>query len=155
MKVLEKRILRGPNVWSPRPCFLAVLDLEDLDDKPSSAFPGFTDKLVKLLPGLDDHRCSTGRRGGFVERLHEGTYMAHITEHVLIELQNMVGIDVGFGNATMRADRGLRWAVSRWIAPPLPAASRPSKTRTMRSPCARVQFSSFTSSICNARRSRS
>jgi cyanophycin synthetase len=111
VKVLEKRILRGPNVWSPRPAFLAVLDLEDLDDKSSSAFPGFTDKLVALLPGLHDHRCSTGRRGGFVERLYEGTYMAHITEHVLIELQNMVGIDVGFGKARMVPNRPRQYTI--------------------------------------------
>ncbi|MFP5504130.1 MAG: cyanophycin synthetase, partial [Candidatus Sericytochromatia bacterium] len=111
MKVLEKRILRGPNIWSPRPCFLAVLDLEELDDKPSTAFPGFTDKLVKLLPGLNEHRCSTGRRGGFVERLYEGTYMAHITEHVLIELQCMAGTDVGFGKARMVPNRPRQYTI--------------------------------------------
>ncbi|MBC7543973.1 MAG: cyanophycin synthetase [Candidatus Sericytochromatia bacterium] len=99
MKVLDTRILRGPNIHSLRPCFLAVLDLEELDDKPSSSFPDFTDRLIELLPGIKDHRCSTGYRGGFVDRLREGTYPAHITEHVLIELQCAVGIDVGFGKA--------------------------------------------------------
>ncbi|HEY9723566.1 MAG TPA: cyanophycin synthetase [Oscillatoriaceae cyanobacterium] len=111
MKVLETRILRGPNVHSPRPAFLAVLDLEELDDRPSCDFPGFVDKLCALLPGLHDHRCSTGRRGGFVERLHEGTYMAHITEHVLIELQNMAGIDVGFGKARSVPNRPRQYTI--------------------------------------------
>ena len=41
---------------------------------------------------------------------------------------------VGAGSATMRATRGLRYSVIRLIAPPLPAASRPSKTITSRSP---------------------
>jgi cyanophycin synthetase len=111
MKVLEKRILRGPNIHSPRPCFLAVLDLEDLDDRPSTSFPGFTEKLCALLPGLHDHRCSLGRRGGFVERLKEGTYPAHITEHVLIELQNMVGIDVGYGKARQVPNRPRQFTI--------------------------------------------
>lgn len=111
MKVLETRLLRGPNVHSPRPCFYAVLDLEELDDKPSSAFPGFTDKLVALLPGLKEHRCSTGRRGGFVERLYEGTYMAHITEHVLIELQCMAGTEVGYGKARMVPNRPRQYSI--------------------------------------------
>jgi cyanophycin synthetase len=111
MKVLETRILRGPNIHSPRPCFYAVLDLEDLDDRPSSSFPGFTDRILELLPGLKDHRCSLGYRGGFVERLREGTYPAHITEHVLIELQNMAGIEVGFGKARMVPKRPRQFTI--------------------------------------------
>ncbi|WP_280156279.1 cyanophycin synthetase [Piscinibacter sp. XHJ-5] len=101
MKVIERRFLRGPNLHALRPCFLAVLDLEDLDEVPSTALPGFTERLVELLPGLVEHRCSVGRRGGFVERLREGTYMAHIVEHVTLALQNLAGHDLGFGKARM------------------------------------------------------
>ena len=78
MKIIERRMLRGPNVHSLRPCFLAIVDLEKLDEVPSSAIPGFTDRLLELLPSLIEHRCSPERRGGFIERLREGTYMAHI-----------------------------------------------------------------------------
>ena len=99
MKILERRVLRGPNIWSPRPAYWLVVDLEDLYDIPSSAVPGFTEKLTKLIPSLSEHRCSLGYRGGFVERLHEGTYMAHILEHTLIELQCLAGVEVGFGKA--------------------------------------------------------
>src|SRR5690606_15239054 len=99
VKILERRVLRGPNIWSPRPAYWLVVDLEDLYDIPSSAVPGFTAKLTRLIPSLSEHRCSLGYRGGFVERLHEGTYMAHILEHTLIELQCRAGVDVGFGKA--------------------------------------------------------
>jgi len=101
MKIIERRLLRGPNIHSLRPCFLAIVDLEDLDEVPSSAIPGFTDRLLALLPSLIEHRCSLERRGGFVERLREGTYMAHIAEHLTIALQNLAGHDVGFGKARM------------------------------------------------------
>jgi len=101
MKIIERRMLRGPNVHSLKPCFLAIVDLQALDEVPSSAVPGFTDRLVALLPSLMEHRCSVGRHGGFVERLREGTYMAHIVEHVTIALQNLGGHDVGFGKARM------------------------------------------------------
>ena len=111
MKFLEKRILRGPSIHSTTPCFLAVIDLEDLDERASNTIPGFVDKLVALLPGLNDHRCSLGYRGGFVERLHEGTYPAHITEHVLIELQNMAGIDVGYGKARKVKNRDRQYTI--------------------------------------------
>ncbi|MBM3266121.1 MAG: cyanophycin synthetase [Candidatus Sericytochromatia bacterium] len=99
IKVLERRVLRGPNLYSPRPAYLLVVDLQELYDRPSTDFPGFADKMVDLIPTLGDHRCSRGYRGGFVERLHEGTYMAHILEHTIIELQCLAGVDVGYGKA--------------------------------------------------------
>ena len=43
---------------------------------------------------------------------------------------------VGFSSATTRAPRGFRFSVKRLIVPPLPAASRPSKTMTSRPPVA-------------------
>ncbi len=39
------------------------------------------------LPTMIEHRCSVGERGGFFVRLHRGTYMAHILEHVSLELK--------------------------------------------------------------------
>src|SRR3954447_24008117 len=99
MNIVERRVLRGPSIHSYGPCYLAVLDLEDLDDVSSAQIPGFTDALLQLLPSLMEHKCSVGRVGGFVERLREGTYMAHIVEHVTIELQCLAGHDVRFGKA--------------------------------------------------------
>lgn len=104
MKILERRMLRGPNIHSDRPCFLAVLDLESLDDVSSASVPGFVDALLAAMPTLQRHRCSPGYVGGFVERLRDGTYMAHIVEHVTIELQCIAGTAVGFGKT--RAVRG-------------------------------------------------
>jgi cyanophycin synthetase len=99
MKIVERRMLRGPNVHSLRPCFLAIVDLEELDEVASSALPDFTERLVQLIPSLVEHRCSREHRGGFIERLREGTYMAHVAEHLTIELQNLAGHDVGYGKA--------------------------------------------------------
>ena len=33
-----------------------------------------------------EHRCSEGVRGGFFQRLDEGTWAAHILEHVTLGL---------------------------------------------------------------------
>jgi cyanophycin synthetase len=63
----------------------------------SADIPGFTQSLVEAMPGLRDHRCSIGEPGGFIIRLKRGTYCAHIVEHVALELQNMIGHDVGYG----------------------------------------------------------
>jgi cyanophycin synthetase len=101
MKITEIRFLRGPNRYAFKPCMQAVVDLEDLDDVPSTALAGFVDRLLAALPSLAEHRCSPGYPGGFIERLREGTYMAHIAEHVTLELQTLAGHDVGFGKARM------------------------------------------------------
>jgi cyanophycin synthetase len=46
-------------------------------------------------------------RGGFLERLREGTYAAHIVEHVTLELQNLAGMRTGFGKARQTSKTGI------------------------------------------------
>ena len=125
MKIVETRLLRGPNIHSPRPVLMAVLDLEALADLSSAQLPGFVDRLLALMPTLVEHRCSLRRRGGFVERLREGTYLAHVTEHVLIELQCLSGPTVGFGKArAVRGVPGRYRIVCSYAAEPLRALAR-------------------------------
>jgi cyanophycin synthetase len=83
------------------------LDLEDLTDRESLDVSGFNERLLALLPGLHDHHCSKGRPGGFVERLRTGTYFAHITEHVALELSEPAGIPAYFGKAKYAGAPGL------------------------------------------------
>jgi cyanophycin synthetase len=68
----------------------------------SADVPGVTQSLVSAMPGLHDHRCSIGEPGGFIIRLKRGTYFAHIIEHVALELQGMIGHDVGYGRTRGR-----------------------------------------------------
>jgi hypothetical protein len=88
---------RGLNFWSKRPVIRMDLVVGAFEDISSAQSPGFTDALVAAMPGLIEHRCSIGSRGGFVTRLRRGTYAPHIIEHVALELQTMVGHDVGYG----------------------------------------------------------
>ena len=101
MNVIERRLLRGPNLHALAPVLPSGARPRGPRRRAVAALPGFTDRLVGLVPGLIEHRCSVGRRGGFVERLHDGTYMAHIVEHLMLALQNLAGHDVGFGKARM------------------------------------------------------
>ena len=97
LRILETRVLRGPNYWAREPVIRLLVDLGVLEDFPSDKVPGFTDALVALLPTLEDHACSLGRRGGFITRLREGTWMGHIAEHIALEFQNLAGTDVRHG----------------------------------------------------------
>ncbi|HEX2172783.1 MAG TPA: cyanophycin synthetase, partial [Dehalococcoidia bacterium] len=77
------------------------------EDRPSDSFPGFTERITNWLPGLHTHECGIGRPGGFVERLRTGTYLGHIIEHVTLELQNLIGFDVGYGRARGTGEPGV------------------------------------------------
>ena len=88
---------RGANFWSTRPVTRMDVAVGAYDHVSSADSPCVTEQLVAALPGLTDHQCSIGEPGGFIIRLRRGTYAPHITEHVALELQTMVGHDVGFG----------------------------------------------------------
>ena len=99
--------LRGPNIWTYRPVIEAWLDIGALEDFPSNLLPGLYERLVALLPGLVEHRCGVGERGGFLERLREGTWSGHILEHVVLELQNLAGMRTGFGKTRSTSKVGI------------------------------------------------
>ena len=105
--------LRGPNIWTYRPIIEAWVDIGDLEDAPSNTIPGFYERLSSWLPSLIEHRCSVGAHGGFLERLREGTWAAHILEHVTLELQNLAGQRTGFGKARQTSKRGVYRVVVR------------------------------------------
>ncbi len=117
MKILKTQTLRGPNYWSIRRAKLIImrLDLEDLAQRPSSDIAGFSEGLVRLLPILEEHFCSPGYRGGFIERLKTGTYMGHIIEHIALALQEMVGLNVGFGRTRETSTEGVYNIVYEYI----------------------------------------
>jgi cyanophycin synthetase len=107
IEILSVKHLRGPNMWTYYPVLEVWLDIGDLEDFPSNLIPGFYDRLVKALPSLQEHRCSYGEAGGFLKRVEEGTWPAHILEHLTLELQNLAGIPGGFGKARDGDRRGV------------------------------------------------
>ena len=107
IEILSVKHLRGPNMWTYHPVIEVWLDIGDLEDYPSNLIPGFYERLVKALPSLVEHRCSYGETGGFLKRVEEGTWPAHILEHLTLELQNLAGIPGGFGKARDGDRRGV------------------------------------------------
>ena len=99
MKIVEIKVLRGPNYWSVNRTKLIQmkLDLEEKEQMPTNAIPGFRERLETMMPSLIEHRCSVGTRGGFFERVDEGTWMGHVIEHIALEIQTLAGMDTGFG----------------------------------------------------------
>jgi len=109
MKIREINAMRGPNYWSVRrhKLIVMVLDLEEMEERPSNSITGFKDRLEVLFPTMYEHRCSVGTAGGFFQRVEEGTWMGHIIEHIALEVQTLAGMDVGFGRTRGYGEEGV------------------------------------------------
>lgn len=107
MRIDDIRTLRGPNVYHYEPVLVMELQLEELTDSTTADYPSFVTSLLALLPGLNEHHCSKGRAGGFVERMQEGTYFGHVVEHVAIELESMLGSQATHGKTRAAGQPGL------------------------------------------------
>lgn len=107
MRIVELRRLRGPNMYCPYPVAVALVDLEEFTGRETTDFPGLPARLVDFLPGLTDHHCSAGRPGGLLDKLHRGTFLGHVLEHVTIELSHLIGREVYFGRTLWAGTPGL------------------------------------------------
>jgi cyanophycin synthetase len=100
MKIVSTNVFVGPNVWAAFPVIRHVVDLGVLEAWPSARIgDAWIDALVEALPGLGEHGCSYREAGGLIRRLREdeGTWLAHVAEHVALEIQGVAGSEVTFG----------------------------------------------------------
>jgi len=117
MKIREINAMRGPNYWSVRrhKLIVMVLDLQELEHKPTNLIPGFRERLQAMFPGMYEHRCSVGCPGGFFQRVDEGTWMGHVIEHIALEIQSLAGMEVGFGRTRTYGEEGVYFVVFDYI----------------------------------------
>lgn len=97
MQIHSIYCFKGRNIFSHKPVVRMVVDIGSFEAGPTKDIPGFNKRLLKHFPELAQHTCGLGYAGGFGERLMEGTYMGHVAEHLIIELQNKLGYPVKFG----------------------------------------------------------
>src|ERR1051326_1909183 len=113
MKILETKIMRGPNYWSGYRKNLVVLklDIGELELLPTNNIPGFPERLEQLMPSLFTHCCSENEPGGFFRRVKRGTWMGHVVEHIALELQTLAGMDCGYGRTRESTVKGVYYVV--------------------------------------------
>lgn len=109
MQIIEIKILRGPNYWSNfrKKLIVMKLDLEELEELPTNKIDGFSERIEKLIPSMYDHRCSKTHKGGFFERVKDGTWMGHVIEHIALEIQTLAGMECGFGRTRGTGTEGM------------------------------------------------
>lgn len=109
MEILDIKVTNGPNYWSVKRHKLVVmlLDIGELEEKPTDKIPGFAERIKALLPSMVSHRCSEGVEGGFWTRVEKGTWMGHVIEHIALEIQTLAGMECGFGRTRDAGRTGL------------------------------------------------
>ncbi|MBL7799422.1 MAG: cyanophycin synthetase [Chitinophagales bacterium] len=109
MKILDIKVMNGPNYWSVKrhKLIVMVLDIEELEQRPTNLIDGFSARLQAMFPSMQGHRCSKEYEGGFFERVEEGTWMGHVIEHIALEIQTLAGMDVGFGRTRETSTSGI------------------------------------------------
>lgn len=109
MQILDIKVTNGPNYWSVQRHKLVVmlLDIEEMEERPTDKIPGFAERIKALLPSMQSHRCSEGSEGGFWSRVDRGTWMGHVIEHIALEIQTLAGMECGFGRTRDAGKKGL------------------------------------------------
>ena len=102
MRIIEKRFLRGPNLYSAAPCLMAVIDAAGAEAAPG-AVAALPARLVALLPDLSPEASA---------RLALLTCAADAVEPVVMELQRLAGAPADFSQTLEVArNEGARRAV--------------------------------------------
>lgn len=117
MKILEIKVMKGPNYWSVNRHKLIVmlLDLEELEQKPTNKIDGFLSRIKNKFPSMFSHRCSEGVEGGFFKRVEDGTWMGHVIEHIALEMQTLAGMETGFGRTRGAGKDGVYHVVFSYL----------------------------------------
>ncbi len=116
MEIRSLLALEGANVFSPRPAIKMVLHLGPWTGIYTSELENFVSRLIFTIPSLNEHFCSRGKSGGFVERLKEGTLLGHVVEHVALELMNLSGQEVIYGKTMGTTEPGVYEIVMEYEA---------------------------------------
>lgn len=119
MKLLDIKTLLGPNYWSVKwqNIIEAKVDIEELEELPTNKIEGFPERLFAAMPSLNNHFCSEGHKGGFLKRVKEGTWMAHVVEHIALELQYLAGMECTFGRTRSSEKKGVYYVALSYQLP--------------------------------------
>lgn len=111
MELIDLIIYEGRNIYSHKPIMKMIIDIGEYSEIPTKDIDGFNENLLNAFPNLKKNTCGLGYEGGFLERLENGTYLAHVLEHVIIDIQNTLGYNVKFGKTKFYEEPSLYYLV--------------------------------------------
>ena len=111
LRILETRVLRGPNYWAREPVIRMLVDLGVLEEFPSQHDPGLHRRARRAAARRS--RTTPARSAGAAASspgCARARGSGHVAEHIALELQNLAGTDVRHGKT--RARRRVRPATT-------------------------------------------
>lgn len=115
MQIQSIYCFQGRNIYSHKPVVRMIVDIGIYESGPTKDIPGFNKRLLKNFPEIAEHTCGVGYVGGFGERLIEGTYMGHVAEHLILELQNRMGYQVNHGKTRQIGSTSKYYVIYEYI----------------------------------------
>lgn len=111
MEIQDIVIYKGRNIYSHHPTMKLIVNIDKYNDIPTKDIQGFNEMLLDAFPNLKKNTCGLGYEGGFLKRLYEGTYLAHVLEHVILDMQNTLGYDVKYGKTRLYKSPSIYYTV--------------------------------------------
>ncbi|OPX45615.1 cyanophycin synthetase [Ruminiclostridium hungatei] len=115
MQIQSIYCFQGRNIYSHKPVVRMIVDIGIYESGPTKDIPGFNKRLLENFPEIAEHTCGVGYAGGFGERLLEGTYMGHVAEHLILELQNRLGYHVNHGKTRQIGNTSKYYVIYEYI----------------------------------------
>lgn len=84
MKIIQKRIYEGKNIYFYKKCIRIDVDLEGYCEILSNEIFNFNFNFIKIILELKKYRCGIDEEGGFVKRFEIGIYLVYICEYIII-----------------------------------------------------------------------
>ena len=97
MKIIETRLLRGPNIHAFWPCIKLVIDLEELVEVQAGELRRIRERLLKRLDCLSRPSDAYDFHEQSAWRLQECLSIGKLVERVVLALQCLSGSSVTFG----------------------------------------------------------
>ena len=97
MQIVDSDYCFGPNIYTDRPVFWGIVDLDKLAGYYAEQLgPEFADALFDLLPGLKSHRMEEGQPFASLIKNRKGLHVGRVIERIAIELQRLADLDVSW-----------------------------------------------------------
>jgi cyanophycin synthetase len=99
MRIEKIRTIKGESNYQRKPVLVATVHLGELARKETHEVTGFMNRLLTLLPGINQHHCANGLAGGASATEAARIGFEHIAARVALELATLTGIPVHYAGA--------------------------------------------------------
>ncbi|HJO94042.1 MAG TPA: cyanophycin synthetase [Victivallales bacterium] len=106
--LLKLNALRGPNLYSRGRAIFMLVNSSEFNKNSTDITENFSLKLLNLLPTLKNNKK-------FISRLGKGTSLTDVLLNVAIELQNLAGLSVSYGETFSTKDENEHAIVFQYI----------------------------------------